>query len=117
MPILLDLMGPRYRLGEVPNGPRWLNKGETVALAAEASDVAIPLSDSDLLRHLRPEQRLLIDGGLVELRVAEALESRAEAVVVIGGPISTRKGINLPDTDLPFEISDKDRSDITLAVE
>lgn len=117
VPVLLDLMGPRYRLGEVPNGPRWLNKGETVTLAAEASDVAIPLSDSDLLRHLRPEQRLLIDGGLVELRVAEALESRAEAVVVIGGPISTRKGINLPDTDLPFEISDKDRSDITLAVE
>ena len=117
VPVLLDLMGPRYRLGEVPNGPRWLNKGETVTLASETSDVAIPLSDSDLLRHLRTEQRLLIDGGLVELQVTKALENRAEAVVVIGGPISTRKGINLPDTDLPFEISDKDRTDIALAVQ
>ncbi len=117
VPILLDLMGPRYRLGEVPNGPRWLTRGETVTLAAEASDVAIPLGDSDLLRHLRPDQRLLIDGGLVELRVTEALESHAEAVVLVGGAISTRKGINLPDTDLPFEISDKDRGDIALAIE
>ena len=117
VPILLDLMGPRYRLGEIPDGPRWLNRGETVTLAPEAADVAIPLGESDLLRHLEPEQRLLIDGGLVELKITKALESHAEALVVIGGPISTRKGINLPDTDLPFEISDKDRKDIALAVD
>lgn len=117
VPILLDLMGPRYRLGEVPDGPRRLTGGETVTLATEATDVAIPLGDSDLLRHLRPGQRLLIDGGLVELEITDTFESRAEAVVVIGGPISTRKGINLPDTELPFEISGKDRNDIALAVE
>jgi pyruvate kinase len=99
VPILLDLMGPRYRLGEIPDGPRWLNRGETVTLAPEAADVAIPLGESDLLRHLEPEQRLLIDGGLAELKITKALESHAEALVVIGGPISTRKGINLPDTD------------------
>lgn len=117
VPILLDLMGPRYRLGEVPNGPRVLSKGDTVALAPEASDVAIPLGGSDLLQHLEPEQRLLIDGGLVELRITKVLGDHAEAVVVIGGPISTRKGINLPDTDLPFEISEKDRTDIELAIQ
>lgn len=117
VPILLDLMGPRYRLGEMPNGPRLLTKGETVTLAPEATSSAVPLGDPDLLQHLQPAQRLLIDGGLVELQVTTAAESHAEAIVVIAGPISTRKGINLPDTDLPFEISDKDRSDIALAVE
>ena len=117
VPILLDLMGPRYRLGTVPNGPRVLSKGDTVTLAPETSDVAIPLGDRDLLRHLEPDQRLLIDGGLVELRITRSLGDHAEALVVIGGPISTRKGINLPDTDLPFEISDKDRNDIELAIE
>jgi pyruvate kinase len=117
VPILLDLMGPRYRLGEVPNGPRYLLKGDTVTLSPDASDEAVPLGDSDLLRHLEPDQRLLIDGGLVELRITRVLGSRAEALVITGGPISTRKGINLPDTDLPFEVSDKDRRDIELAIE
>lgn len=117
VPILLDLMGPRYRLGEMPQGPRLLTKGETVTLAPEAAGAEIPLGDPELLRHLQPAQRLLIDGGLVELQVTTASESQAEAIVVIAGPISTRKGINLPDTDLPFEVSDKDRSDIALAVE
>ena len=101
VPILLDLMGPRYRLGEMPSGPRLLTKRETVTLAPEATGSAIPLGDPDLLRHLQPAQRLLIDGGLVELQVTTASESHAEAIVVIAGPISTRKGINLPDTDLP----------------
>jgi pyruvate kinase len=117
VPILLDLMGPRYRLGEVPNGPRLLSKGDPVTLGLEASDVSIPIGDSELLRHLEPDQRLLIDGGLVELRITRALGDHAEALVILGGPISTRKGINLPDTDLPFEVSDKDRSDIELAIE
>ena len=101
----------------MPSGPRLLTKRETVTLAPEATGSAIPLGDPDLLRHLQPAQRLLIDGGLVELQVTTASESHAEAIVVIAGPISTRKGINLPDTDLPFAVSDKDRSDIALAVE
>ena len=59
---------------------------------------------------------MLIDGGLIELRVESKQGDRVRARVVNGGPVKTRKGINLPDTDLPFEISEKDRSDIAFAV-
>ena len=59
---------------------------------------------------------MLIDGGLIELRIESKQGDRVRARVVNGGPVKTRKGINLPDTDLPFEISEKDRSDIAFAV-
>jgi len=59
---------------------------------------------------------VLIDSGLIELRVESKQGDRVQARVVNGGPVKTRKGINLPDTDLPFEVSEKDRSDIAFAV-
>jgi pyruvate kinase len=59
---------------------------------------------------------VLIDGGLIELKVEEKKGDRVKARVINGGPVKTRKGINLPDSSLPFEISEKDRSDIAFAV-
>jgi pyruvate kinase len=72
--------------------------------------------DVEILIHLQPGERVLIDSGLIELRVESKQGDRVRARVVNGGPVKTRKGINLPDTDLPFEISEKDRSDIAFAV-
>ena len=122
VPIIVDLMGPRFRLGEIPGGPQDLRQGEEIVLAASGptgvspAEITMPVADADFLNYLRPGERLLIDNGLVEL---EALTCRGGAVrcrVVHGGPIATRKGINLPDTELPFTISEKDRSDIAFAV-
>ena len=63
---------------------------------------------------------MLVDSGLIELEVTERTGSGAGGGVVArvlqGGTVSSRKGINLPDSDLPFEISDKDRDDIAFAV-
>lgn len=124
IPIVLDLMGPRYRLGDLPDGRRLLEEGTTVRLVAEVLEEGdVPLG-RELLEHLHQGERVLIDGGLVELQVTE-LEVTAtgrpdgavEARVLQGGPVSSRKGINLPDSALPFEISDKDRDDILFAVE
>lgn len=117
IPVLADLMGPRYRLGTVDDAPRELAAGETVSLGEDADRVDLPLDSPELLTHLRPGERVLIDNGLVELAVEEVGEARVVTRVVTGGPVSTRKGINLPDTDVPFTISEKDRADIRLAVE
>src|SRR5687767_14688372 len=95
--VLFDLMGPRFRLGVIPDGPRLLRKGERVVLG-------------------EPGQGVLVDNGRVELRVNAKRRGRVEARVVHGGPIATRKGINIPDTDLPFTISRKDRADLAFAV-
>ena len=114
VPVIIDLMGPRYRLGEIVGGPRALEEGTEVRFGAGGDD--LPVEDPDFLNHLRPGERLLIDNGMLELEVLSHQRGVVAARVVHGGLVSTRKGINLPDTDLPFSISDKDRSDIAFAL-
>jgi pyruvate kinase len=115
LPVVLDLMGPRYRLGTIPDEPRILKPNQELVLGPEAHDVDLPV-DLEILVHLQPGERVLIDSGLIELRVESKQGDRVRARVVNGGPVKTRKGINLPDTDLPFEVSEKDRADIAFAV-
>jgi pyruvate kinase len=115
LPIAMDLMGPRYRLGRIPGDSRTLEPGEVVTLGTQDSGVELPV-DAEILEHLEAGERVLIDSGLIELRVEDKQGDRVRARVVNGGPIRTRKGINLPDTSLPFDISEKDRSDIFFAV-
>src|SRR5436305_4381766 len=115
VPVGVDLMVPRYRLGQPAGDGRTLAPGEEVALGPQDSGADLPV-DGEILAYLEPGERVLIDGGLVELRVEAKAGERVRARVVNGGPVRTRKGINLPDTNLPFEISDKDRSDIAFAV-
>jgi pyruvate kinase len=115
LPVVLDLMGPRYRLGTIPDEPRVLKPNQEVVLGPEAHDVDLPV-DPEILAHLQPEERVLIDGGLIELRITSKQGDRVRAKVINGGPVKTRKGINLPDSDLPFEVSTKDRADIAFAV-
>jgi pyruvate kinase len=115
LPVVLDLMGPRYRLGTIPDEPQLLKPNQEVVLGPEAHDVDLPV-DPEILEHLKPDERVLIDGGLIELRVTSKQGDRVRAKVINGGPVKTRKGINLPDSDLPFEVSEKDRADIAFAV-
>ncbi len=115
LPVVLDLMGPRYRLGLIPDEPRMLKPNQEVVLGLEEQHPDLPV-DPEILEHLQPEERVLIDSGLIELRVESKEGNSVRARVVNGGPVKTRKGINLPDTDLPFEVSEKDRSDIAFAV-
>jgi len=114
--VLFDLMGPRFRLGVIPDGPRLLRKGERVVLGEPGRGVDLPVDDPEFLGYLEPGERVLVDNGRVELRVNAKRRGRVEARVVHGGPIATRKGINIPDTDLPFTISRKDRADLAFAV-
>jgi pyruvate kinase len=117
VPILLDLMGPRYRLGDIPGGGRQLKSRQQVWLSSDAEKADVPVGNSDLLQHLKPGERVLIGDGIIELKILQKKRDRVLARVVTGGRITTRKGINLPDSDLPFEVSAKDGADILMAVE
>lgn len=116
VPIVLDLMGPRYRLGKLER-PRTLERDERVRLGPPGAGIDLPLDSPEILAHLRVGERVLIDQGLVELEVVEVTDDAASARVLSGGKVSTRKGINLPDTDLGFEITDKDRADLRFGVD
>jgi len=113
LPVALDLMGPRYRLGQIPDEPRMLKADQEVVLGPDGAELPV---DSDILSYIEPGERVLIDGGLIELRIESKEGDRVRARVINGGPVKTRKGINLPDSALPFEVSEKDRSDIAFAV-
>ena len=116
VPILMDLMGPRFRLGVLPDEGRMLAADGVVTLS-EDSDADLPIEEPEFLDHVRVGERVLIDNGLVELEVESVAGRRLTARVIEAGKVSTRKGINLPDSEIPFSISDKDRADVALAVE
>ncbi len=120
VPIVLDLMGPRYRLGLLStehSGKRELSAGDVVRLGPAAAGADLPVEDPEFLAHVRVGERVLIDGGLVELLVEERLGETLVARVLSGGTVSNRKGLNLPESQLPFQISEKDAADIAFAVE
>ena len=118
--ILADLQGPKIRLGQLPGGARELETGLRVGLVldnAVASAAAIPIPHPEVFAALRQGDGLLIDDGKVRLRIENVSAASAEAVVVMGGLIKDRKGVNLPDTVLPIPaMTAKDRSDLDAAL-
>ena len=113
--VLVDLMGPRFRLGVI-DGVRELSRGDELTIGDDGGE-DIPLDDADVVQYLRRDERVLIDNGLIEAAVVWKRGRRARLRILSGGSVSTRKGINLPDSDIPFSISRKDRLDARMAVE
>ncbi len=118
--ILVDLQGPKLRVGQFAEGGVDLAKGATFALDNDPSpgDIdRVHLPHPEILRALRPGHVLLIDDGKVKLHIIEASPERAVATVDVPGRISNRKGVSLPDTEIPVAaLTAKDRSDLDAAL-
>ena len=119
--ILVDLRGPKLRIGEVGSEGILLEAGKTVVLttrAVSAGDHAIPVQYPDLPRHLQPGERILLDDGLLELKVVGTSVADIECEVVTGGVLKSNKGMNLPQAsvDIPV-ISERDEEDLRIMVE
>jgi pyruvate kinase len=115
LPVIFDLTGPRFRLGAMAE-PRTLAADEEVTLGPPDSGADLPVDDPALLARLDRGERVLIDQGLVELRIGARRGESVAARVVAGGEVGSRKGINLPDSDIGFAVTDKDRRDIEFAI-
>ncbi len=119
--ILVDLQGPKLRLGVFAEGGADLHKGDVFGLDGdtEPGDAArVQLPHPEILSSLAPGHRILVDDGKVMLRVAEAEPGRASTVVEVAGRVSNRKGVSLPDTTIPTSaMTDKDRADLHAALE
>ena len=118
--ILADLQGPKLRIGSFAEGAIQLNNGETFTLdsSAEPGDRnRVQLPHPEILRALKPGHALLLDDGKVRLIVEEAAADRTVTRVAVGGRMSDRKGVSLPDTDLPVSaMTPKDRADLEAAL-
>jgi pyruvate kinase len=119
--ILVDLQGPKLRVGtfakdkaELKVGDRFILDGK--ATPGDADRVHLP--HPEILAALEPGHAILIDDGKLKLIVEEVGAGQAVTRVVVGGIISNRKGVSLPDTTIPVSaMTPKDRSDLEAAVE
>ncbi|NOZ27232.1 MAG: pyruvate kinase [Chloroflexi bacterium] len=118
--ILVDLQGPRLRVGELPPGGIRLEPGTTVVLTT-APEIGqpgrIPVQFTELPRSVHPDDRILIDDGLLELRVREIDADEVRCEVITGGVLTSHKGMNLPNVPLDIPaITEKDKEDLKFAV-
>jgi pyruvate kinase len=117
--LVADLQGPKLRIGDLES-PRLLAQGEEVVVTPEeaASDGDLPVSPAVIGDVLAAGNDVLIDDGLVRLRVEDVQHGRARCVVVVGGVVGAHKGVNLPGVPLPIpSLTAKDVSDLELALE
>jgi pyruvate kinase len=118
--ILVDLQGPKIRLGTIPGGARMLKDQERVKLVlGESSDNPqdIPIPHPEIFEAIKQKHALLIDDGKVRLRLLKKADTYAEAIVEVPGEIKNRKGVNMPDTLLPMSaMTPKDRADLDAAL-
>lgn len=119
--VMADLQGPKLRIGTFPDGPIRLTNGAPFRLElAEAPGTAerATLPHPEIFAAIGPGTDLLLDDGKVRLRVLRSGKDFADTEVVTGGPLSDRKGVNVPNAVLPLSaLTDKDRKDLRFALD
>jgi pyruvate kinase len=119
--VLIDLQGPKLRLGTFSGGSVTVKNGDSFVLDGDATpgDASrAHLPHPEIFATIKSGHTLLIDDGKIKLTVTEVDPKRIVARVVVGGKLSDRKGVSLPDTTIPFSaLAEKDRSDLDAALE
>jgi pyruvate kinase len=118
--ILVDLQGPKLRLGTFGGGSAMVAKGETFVLDADSAPgdgKRVLLPHPEIFAAVARGHTLLLDDGKVRLSVTEASPKRIVTRVEVGGKLSDRKGVSLPDSTIPVAaLAEKDRSDLEAAL-
>ena len=119
--ILADVQGPKLRVGRFQAGRVQLQTGAAfqLDLSATPGDVRrVQLPHPEIIGTAAIGTSLLLDDGKLRLRVVRVREDALECEVAVGGPLSDRKGVNVPDTVLPIPaLTAKDREDLAFALE
>jgi pyruvate kinase len=120
VPIVGDIQGPKLRIGDV-EGIQYLESGQTFIISTETrigNQFGCSTPFTPLPHEVQSGQRILINDGLVELVVTSVDDTSVSTRVIHGGPISSKKGMNFPDSELTIPaITEKDRIDVKFAVE
>lgn len=118
---LLDTKGPEIRIGDFENGSIMLKEGQKFTLTTEemlGNEEKVTVSYKELPQDVKEGNNILIDDGLINMRVNKTTNTDIECTVLNGGKISNKKGVNVPNVDLsmPF-MSEKDKSDLLFGIE
>jgi pyruvate kinase len=120
--ILQDLQGPKLRIGIVENDEITIDKGHKIILTCNemiGNKDKITIRYIDLAKDVKPGEHILLDDGKLELKIIKVLsQTDVEAEVIEGGLLKSKKGFNLPHTDVSFpSLTEKDLLDLDFALE
>lgn len=119
--ILCDLSGPKIRIGAIPEGPITLSAEAEIVLTTDdvvGNAQRVSVNYRELPNEVAAGQRVLLDDGLLEWEILEVSGNDIRCRVVRGGPLSSHKGVNFPNTRLKISsITDKDRAHIEFGLE
>jgi len=119
--ILQDLSGPKIRIGQIEKDLISLQSGDMFTLTSRqvpGNELEVSVGYKDLPNDVRPGDTLLLSDGALELEVVETHPQDIKCRVIVGGPLSSFKGINLPTSSLKIPIlTDKDKKDLAFGIE
>lgn len=117
--ILCDLQGPKLRVGTFANGAVQLKEGQAFTLdmtGVPGDETRVTLPHPEIFKAMQPGLELLLNDGLIRLRVERVEGDKALTTVTVGGTLSDHKGVNVPGVKLPISaLTEKDRTDLKLA--
>jgi pyruvate kinase len=120
VPVLMDLQGPKIRVGQMKDGAQELKTGSTVKITAEGvegTSKIVPIDYKGLIREAEEGNTILLDDGLLEFKVTAQLPDSLEAKVVVGGILKSRKGVNLPNVKISVpSLTEKDIKDLAFGI-
>lgn len=116
IPILMDLQGPKIRVGQMKDGLQFLKEGTLVRITTEdveGDSKLIPIDYDGLSDDAKEGNQILIDDGLLELKIVKKEGKDLISKVIVGGELKSRKGVNLPDVDVSMSsLTEKDIEDL-----
>lgn len=121
LPILMDLQGPKIRVGKMKDGGQLITSGDYVTLTPEdviGSSSVIPIDYEHLVNDAKEGNTILMDDGLLELQVVKKEDDNIKAKVIVGGLLKSRKGVNLPNVKVSISaMTEKDIDDLEFGLE
>jgi len=120
VPVLMDLQGPKIRVGQMKDGAQELKTGSSIKITAEdveGTSKVVPIDYKGLIREAEEGNTILLDDGLLEFKVTAQLPDSLEAKVVVGGTLKSRKGVNLPNVKISVpSLTEKDIKDLAFGI-
>lgn len=121
IPILMDLQGPKIRVGQMKDGGQIIKEGAIVKITTEdliGDSETIPIDYANLTKDATEGNQILVDDGLLELKIIKKSDTYLMAKVVVGGLLKSRKGVNLPDVKISMSsLTEKDIADLEFGLD
>ena len=119
--VMIDLQGPKHRIGNFETEEKYpLKIGQKFTFDSDATPgdgTRVQLPDADVMKSLNVGDRILLNDGKIEMTVDSVSSDKIVATVIRGDEIWSRRGFNLPDTEIDTSVlTDKDKSDLEYAI-